>query len=143
MLDTSDSDGTQLDHYHSTVAARTAAAKLEGRVRGVPDALDEEMVRSDQHVKLGERQSGPYRVVKVHDGMTAELVNVDDPDDTMTRNVEHLVACRGGLTESQRRQEWEVESVLAERGKAPRIQVVSKLATLPGLWARPRQVGAA
>ncbi len=69
--------------------------------------------------KLGERQQGPYRVVKVRDGVTAELVNISDPGDVLTRNAEHLVRYRGPISEAERSQSWEVEAILAERGQAP------------------------
>ncbi len=42
---------------------------------------------------------------------------VEDPTETLTRNVEHLVAFRGELAEAQLRQEWEMEDILAERGE--------------------------
>ncbi len=115
--------------YFGLMAARTGAAMLEGRARGAPTVEELELGRKQllqvgQLVlvklaagKLGERQQGPYRVVKVHDGVTTELVNVSDPGDVLTRN-----GALGALSRTDLRggaQPIVVEAILAERGQAP------------------------
>jgi transposase InsO family protein len=108
--------------------AREVAAALEGKCRGVtkeptqnlsPLSIGElvmvkfKATRRGKSTKLMPRQQGPYRVVAIRDGVTADLQSVKDQTDQITRHISHLVTYRG--TEESQDDEWEIEEILDER----------------------------
>lgn len=78
--------------------------------------------------KLQPLQQGPYKVVAVRDGVTAQLERVDNPRDKVERHVSALVPYLQGAGESTGDNEWHVEEILDERTFDEEVQVLVRWA---------------
>jgi len=128
-------DEADLAHWYTRLRkTRELAANLEGRARGAPtiDELDaplEPTLKKDELYllrvdgnKLEELHRGPYRIVDVQpdaQGLSALLENVHDPLDRVWRNRRLLRPYTGRADAPAPSRVWEIDAILAERGKAP------------------------